>query len=626
MPARVRPQDWLPIDIDELEPNAWEALTHLGSSLVVAGPGAGKTEFLAQRAAYLLQTGVCPAPYRILAISFKVDAAENLARRVKSRCTDSEARRFVSLTFDSFTKGLVDRFSRALPEPWRLTRPYDVFLPPRGYTQAFLHETLQATPPVWTSEMAGLSDANFESRTIGSQRLPVGPIVPNSGSLFVAQRWWDERLRGARSSPTFTCLNRLAELAIRTNPQLRRALNTTYPYVFVDEFQDTTFAQYDFLDSVFSDSETRITAVGDEKQRIMTWAGARSDVLSQFESDFDALRTPLVWNHRSSPALVRVQQVVARGIDASASEVESRVASEVSDDVARVWRFPTPAHEAGTIADWLENDMAIRGTPPRDYALLVRQRAADLEEQLLPEFDQRGLRLRNESRNLGRTTLQDLLAEESTLVALALLRLGAHARAPEAWDRASHALMRLRAIDPGDEEASQAAQDELATFIRSIRNRLRGAPTSEAVDLITDDAFSFLDPDALRRAYSEYTSGERLEIAMEAFRLHLQNSAAASDNWVECLDLFEGQDSIPLMTVHKSKGLEYDTVVFIGLDDQSWWSHQPGDVEGRSTFFVALSRAKQRAVFTYCEGRGRKQVEDLYQLLADAGVPEVILQ
>ena len=625
MLARVSPQAWRPIDIDELEPNAWEALRRPGSSLVVAGPGAGKTEFLAQRAAYLLQTGFCPAPYRILAISFKVDAAENLARRVKSRCTESESKRFVSLTFDAFTKSIVDRFLAALPECWRPERSYEVFFPSRDDIRGFLDATLGATPPAWTDEVAALNGSTFESRTIGGQRLPAGSIVPNNGSEFVAQRWWDERLRRVRATLTFTCLNRLAELAIRTNAQLGRALRMTYPFVFVDEFQDTTYAQYDFLSSVFSGGSAQITAVGDEKQRIMTWAGARGDVFTQFETDFNAGRIPLVWNHRSSPGLVRVQQVVAQGIDAAAPEVESRADSEIGDDVARVWPFPTPGHEARAIATWLKNDMVVRGTHPRDYALLVRQRAADHEERLLPEFDRRGLHLRNESRVLGRTTLQDLLAEESTLVAVATLRLGAHAQSPDAWVRASAALMRLRATDPADEEASQATQAELEAFIRSIRSRLREVPTSDTADLVTDNVFRFLDPGALRRAYSEYASGERLEIAMEAFRLHLQTSAAASGNWIECLDLFEGQDSIPLMTVHKSKGLEYDTVVLMGLDDKSWWSRQRGDLERRSTFFVALSRAKQRAIFTYCEGRGRTQVRDLYQLLADAGVPEVVL-
>jgi len=116
---------WQPIGIDELEPAAWCALRDEGCTAVVAGPGAGKTEFLAQRAAFLLQTGLCRAPRRILAISYKRDSATNLARRVAGRVPE-HAERFVSLTFDAFTKGLVDRFRSALPQAWALNGPYEI--------------------------------------------------------------------------------------------------------------------------------------------------------------------------------------------------------------------------------------------------------------------------------------------------------------------------------------------------------------------------------------------------------------------------------------------------------------------------------------------------------------------
>ena len=622
-PIKVSSEDWRPVDIGDLEPNAWTALRRTASTLIVAGPGSGKTEFLAQRAAYLLQTKLCPEPYRILAISFKVEAADNLARRVQSRCTESESRRFVSLTFDAFTKSLVDRFSAAIPEHWRPTKPYEVFLPDPGDVDAFLDAAQRAAPSHLKGEVAGLRIADFESRTIGRMRLPEQPTTPKSGTDFAAQRWWTQLLHGPCSRPSFTCLNRMAELAIRTNPQLRRALLVTYPFVFVDEFQDTTYAQYDFLSSVFSNSSVRVTAVGDDKQRIMAWAGAHPAAFSQFKSDFTAHRIPLILNHRSSPGLVRVQQVVARAIDASASNVESRAPGEIGDDVAQVWRFATTGHEASIIADWLKNDMANRGKHPRDYALLVRQRADDFEEQLRPEFELHGLHLRNEGRVLGKTTLQNLLAEESTRVALAILRLGAHVRAPEAWTRAHEALVRLSAIDPGDSYMSQRVQDNVTAFIRRLRSELRATPTASGAGLICDRVFGFLDTDAMRRAYMEYASGDSLEIAIEAFGIQLQANAAVSRTWIECLDLFEGHGSTPLMTVHKSKGLEYDTVVFIGLDDESWWSHRPGNIEGRSTFFVALSRAKQRVVFTYCQDRTRTKVSDLYQILTSAGVPEI---
>lgn len=101
----VRPQDWRPQGVNDLEPRAWEALRQTERSvLVTAGAGAGKTEFLAQKATYLLQTGLCLAPKRILAISFKRDAARNLAERVAKRCPPEQARRFNSYTFDAFAK------------------------------------------------------------------------------------------------------------------------------------------------------------------------------------------------------------------------------------------------------------------------------------------------------------------------------------------------------------------------------------------------------------------------------------------------------------------------------------------------------------------------------------------
>src|SRR5437764_14979170 len=115
----ISPAEWKPVGIESLEPSAEAVVRSTGNSLVVAGPGAGKTELLAQRACYLLQTGLCADPRRILAISFKRDAARNLRERVSRRCRPELAARFDSYTFDSFCKGLVDRFLMAIPEEFR---------------------------------------------------------------------------------------------------------------------------------------------------------------------------------------------------------------------------------------------------------------------------------------------------------------------------------------------------------------------------------------------------------------------------------------------------------------------------------------------------------------------------
>ena len=239
-----------------------------------------------------------------------------------------------------------------------------------------------------------------------------------------------------------------------------RALRLTYPFVFIDEFQDTTYCQYDFLLTAFADDRITITAVGDEKQRIMAWAGARDDVFGQFQVDFQSLRVPLVFNFRSSPELVRIQHVVARALDPGAIAMQAMTLCSIDGDVAAVWAFHNELREAEQIAEWLASDMRARSTKPRDYAVLVRQTANLFEQQLAPSFAIAGLELRNESAVLGRTTLQDLLAEEITRLTLALLRLGAWRRQPEAWIIAATAIRRAREADLEDRRL--AGEDSLA--------------------------------------------------------------------------------------------------------------------------------------------------------------------
>ena len=98
---------------------------------------------------------------------------------------------------------------------------------------------------------------------------------------------------------------------------------------------------------------------------------------------------------------------------------------------------------------------------------------------------------------------------------------------------------------------------------------------------------------------------------------------------IEPLDEAEGIDCVPIMTTHKSKGLEYNSVVFIGLEDGAHWKFNENPSEEQCGFFVTLSRAKERIVFTFSSTRirkgkaraqGRTEIGTLYELLAEAGV------
>jgi superfamily I DNA/RNA helicase len=252
----IRQEDWQPVGGLELEPNALRAVTSIEENVVVAaGPGAGKTELLAQRADFLLRTGATRYPRRILAISFKVDAARNLRERVRARSGKQYAARFDSFTFHAFAKRLIDRYRLAL-----------------------------------TGQNALQLNYRFDP---------------------------DTRIQGEQI--TFRDLVPLALEILDDNRYARGALRQTYSHVFLDEFQDATTEQYELVRSAFLDTDAILTAVGDVKQRIMAWAGALDRIMEIYADDFGAVRLPLYQNHRSAPRLRRMQNRMIKDMDPDAA-------------------------------------------------------------------------------------------------------------------------------------------------------------------------------------------------------------------------------------------------------------------------------------------------------------------
>ena len=287
---RVKAEDWRPIGVDGLEVNALDVVRSTGNRSVIAGPGAGKTELLAQRASYLLQTGISRPPQRILAISFKRDAAANLAARVRSRCHRNHAGRFDSLTFDAFAKALVDRFGQALPERWRPRSDYEIMMPNYRLYGDFLQDLGDPPSSVGRrAEIMALGTGTFERVHLVGQPLPIdGWSLPTVGKWAAEQFWRSALHQGKKSYLSFPMIGRLAELLLRLNPLARDALRLTYSHLFMDEFQDTTQVQYDLVRTVFLGTDTVVTAVGDVKQQIMRWANAMDDPFGILGAEFDA--------------------------------------------------------------------------------------------------------------------------------------------------------------------------------------------------------------------------------------------------------------------------------------------------------------------------------------------------
>lgn len=139
----MEPKDWTEADGLTLEPNARQAVTLMdASAVVVAGPGAGKTELLAQRADFLLRTGACRYPSRILAIAFKADAARTLAARVRKRSGFDRAGRLDSMTFHGFARRLIELFRPLLTGKAALDTGFRVGEQRIGKTQVAFKELL----------------------------------------------------------------------------------------------------------------------------------------------------------------------------------------------------------------------------------------------------------------------------------------------------------------------------------------------------------------------------------------------------------------------------------------------------------------------------------------------------
>lgn len=605
-------EDWRPKGVADLEPRAWEALRQtVQSVLVTAGAGAGKTEFLAQKATYLLQTGLCRAPKRVLAISFKRDAARNLAERVAMRCPLEQTRRFNSYTFDAFAKSLVDRFRAAIPEPYRPPAGYRIVMPRRQDYDDFLD----------THNLRGVNAQQLE-RAIAKARLPVA----NSGSELqrAVATYWQSQYNDYDHVPlSFPMLNRLVELFIRENPSILKALHLTYPIVFLDEFQDTTFAQFQLLRAAFSGSEAIFTAVGDDKQRIMVWAGAMPDAFPQFEQQFGAQRISLISNWRSHEGLVQIQHVIASRIDPNVEKPEARANRLVDGDIAAVWEFASEEKESEALAQWIQREVHLGNVEPHDVAILVRMRPDEVEGQLSPAFEARGLGLRNVARIVGDIAIQDLLGEDLTQILLRLLRLGAAERSPENWNAALRDLQFLEAVDTTDEAGQQRLQQRLQGFVREVRRTLRRLePVPGSATATARTALDFVGRQTVRQAFPSYRRQPDFDRVWSGFVLLLQECLEQADTWSGALDEFEGMGQIALMTIHKSKGLEFHTVIFYGLDNQTWWSLTPDRMEELNSFFVAFTRAKQRAFFTLCTERGLP-VSWIERLLAPAGVRHI---
>jgi len=522
---------WKPADGLTLEPNALLAAKESERSLALtAGPGAGKTEMLAQRADFLLRTGTCRYSKRILAISFKVDASSNLKERVRRRCGVELATRFDSYTFHAFAKRIIDRFR---------------------------------------------------------------PVLTGRYALDVGYRIVDRKPGPSRALIEFSDLVPFAIQVLRQSAVARNAIRQTYSDVFLDEFQDCTNLQYQLLKLAFQGTSIRMTAVGDTKQKIMGWAGAMDGIFQAFVIDFAAVPLNMYRNFRSKPRLLRLQNEIIRKLDPSSVMQDEQLVGDEGEIFS--WRFEDSLKEAEYLADLIAGWIKTEQLPPAEIAVLIRNQLDLYADHLMAALEARGIPLRNEQQ------LQDITVEPAARLIVDYLSCLYSQREPKAWIRLMNQL-----IPFADEEIQSNARKDLDRLIRQQRKEI------SSVELV-DESFSgwwefvraFLKQVSIETLVSlspDYESHDRLKEVVRDTKAKIEELLKLEPDLPKALERFSDDQAVRILTIHKSKGLEFDSVVMMAIEKEAFFGDQD---ENRCAYFVGVSRAKKRLVLTHADQRER---------------------
>jgi len=603
----IKSEEWFPKGDIILEKTALEAVKDVTNCLVIAGPGAGKTELLAQKLDYLFSTNKCVSPKKILALSFKTDAASNLKERVKKRYGDEYASRFTSLTYSAFEKRILDQFRDVLPEDIRPSRDYLI--------------------EDWDTikELLSMNEINVNGCRMSDIRNFVENIILNDGNTHKLKK---DLLKGTQDNNPVLLYSQITKLStqiIATNEYIRKALQITYDFVFLDEFQDTTYAQYDLLKTCFLGSSCKLTAVGDNKQAIMRWAGAKPDIFPDYIQDFNSNEYQLLMNHRSVPKLVEFQKEVHQILNSNHSSIQTNNYPEFQEGEITLFEFENESLEAELIANDIESKIQ-GGIRPSEICILAKQKVDDYSSKLITTLSSKGIKARIENE------YQELLKDPTCNLLLDLISCSQGKRDPLIWENISNFYGNINGIDEFTDELILAkSYKEIDTIVSDITYLISNfIPNEESMLKLIDCIIEKIDEKRIISNFSTYNGKSDLDIIVKNFsKLLYKEYSQTQGEWLDIVSSFKGENSIPIMTIHKSKGLEYEAVYFLGLEDSAFWSFNDQPEEDKSAFFVALSRAKSYLIFTYCKLRNNRSqnnrnINEIYSLLIQSSLVDVV--
>ena len=637
----------MPIDISTLnEPQRAAVECTEGPLLVLAGAGSGKTRVLTYRIAHILED-LDVAPWEILAITFTNKAAAEMRERLQGLVGPRTRGMWVS-TFHS----MCVRILRADAERMGFDKNFTIY---DTDDQKRLYKEIMAELDIDPKRFPINALMNRISTAKNELKAP-GPFAKEANDPVgkVAARVYErlqERLKQANAFD-FDDLLLYAYLLLKNHPDILEAYQLRFRYILVDEYQDTNHAQYEIC-RLLAAGHGNIMVVGDDDQSIYSWRGADIRNILEFEKDYPSCTTiKLEQNYRSvGNVLAAANAVIANNQHRKAKKLFT---DQPDGEKIHVYMATDERDEGRWIAGEIEKqrrsglsynqcavfyrtnaqsrmleDMLLRAGVPyrivggtrffdraeiRDvmaYLTLVINPADDIAAKRVINTPRRGIgkstveRVEQFAREMGMTFMEgaELAVADPELRATARRSLGEFVQLVKDAQSYSGELRKLveAVVDRSGLIGALMAEgtDEARGRIENIQEFL--SVVDEFVDTHDDEDADYAAPTAVEPG----VGGEAADA--EPVRVLRGDSLADFLEWVRLrtdLDtLGEDGQAVTMMTVHASKGLEFDCVFVAGMEETLFpHTNSANDAAGieeeRRLAYVAITRARKTLFLT----------------------------
>ena len=616
-------------------------LTTEGPVLIVAGAGAGKTKTITHRILHLIKNGV--APENILAITFTNKAAKEMRERVGKLLDQDFSLGFpgyqnASMPFLSTFHSLGVKIIKDNARTLGLPKNFGIF--DRGDSLRLVKEALKEMDidPKQFEPGKILSIISREKGNLVTAHEFSGQSDKNGYNIAgVAARVWSryEQLLGEEKGLDFDDLLLKSYLLLKNHPDILKQYQDQWHYIHIDEYQDTNKVQY-MTAKMLTGERKNICVVGDVDQNIYSWRGADISNLMNFEKDYPNAKVILLEeNYRSTQTIIAVANDV---INKNTIRVEKTLFTKNAEgEKITLFEAGNETEEARFVAREIKRLVNEKKIEPQNIAVLYRAnfQSRVLEEAMIAEsvpYQLLGTKF------FERKEVKDVLAY--LRAALEPTSLGDVKRIINIPARGLGKVAILKIFSDQKDTLPLAAKQKLADFyslLEKIKEKIATDKPSEVVKFVitetglerelmngTEDDKERLENmrelATLATKYNCWPQGEGMEKMLE-------EAALASDQD----EMEEKKNAARLMTVHSSKGLEFDTVFIVGLEEDLFPHQRMGgmrrtkaeDEEERRLFYVAITRARHKLYLSWAQIRtifGSQLVNAPSQFIADVSM------